>query len=296
MRLDAWIPLLAALAVVAPRPAPAQLPDTDIWVAPLVVEGDSVRIGTPRNVTRRTGYDNQPCFLPGSHRFLYASADGAGQTDVYRGAADSPAVERLTATPESEYSPTPFQGPGGGFCAVRVEADSTQRLWRFDADGGHPRVVAASVDSVGYFAWVDDKTVAVFVVGRPHTLRLVDIATGGEDIVARDIGRSILPVPGGRGLSFLERKPDDTFAFFLLPAAGGPPSKLIDAEGKGQDAVWVGDLLLMADGTRLFASRPFADETWRPVADLSASAMGPVTRLAASDDHRWLALVATKEP
>ena len=93
--------------------------------------------------------------LPDSQSFLYTAAETAGGTDIYR---RSPAIAchcvRVTRTPESEYSPTPFGSPAAGFLrAVRVvEADSTQRLWRFDMDGKNPALVMSDVDSVGYFS------------------------------------------------------------------------------------------------------------------------------------------------
>lgn len=277
----------------AARPARAQVPDTDIWLSALTVDGDSIWIGPPRNLTQRPGYDNQPCFLGTSRAFLFVSADSKARTDVFRYDLGTASITRVTATPESEYSPTPLGTPERGFCAVRVEADSTQRLWRFDLDGSHAAPVMSDVDSVGYFSWMDERTVAVFVVGRPHTLRVVDVPTQRESIVARDIGRSILEVPGGRGTSFLAASGAGHYRFFVLPSPTRAPVALIDAVGEAQDAAWLGDTLFMASGSRVFASRPFSGAGWRPIADLSGAGLGGITRLAITPDHRWIALVAT---
>ncbi len=275
-------------------PAVAQPPSADIWVADLRVTGDSFQVGKPRNVTRRPGYDNQPCFLPGGGAFLYVATDSSGQTDVFRFDRVADVVTRVTFTGESEYSPTPLAPPGDGFVAVRVEADSTQRLWHFDMDGSNPRVVASEVDSVGYFAWWDERMLVVFVVGAPHTLRLVDVETQSETVLARDIGRSILVAPAGRGVSFLTRESDGTYAFRLLPLSlpASEPLPLIDAVGEGQDAAWVGETLVMAGGAKLYAARPFAGPGWREVADFADAGIATVTRIAVSPDQRWIALVA----
>ena len=287
--------LILTLAVTVP-PAIAQPPSVDIWVADLQVTGDEIRLGTPRNATHRPGYDNQPCFLAGGSELLFVAADSSGQTDVFRFDVVSNTTTRVTFTPESEYSPTPLAAPGDGFVTVRVEADSTQRLWQFDMDGSNPRLVASEVDSVGYFAWWDEHTLVVFVVGSPHTLRLVDVATQKETVVARDIGRSILVAPGGRGVSFLSREDDDTYAFQLLPlpSTAGGPRPLIEAVGDGQDAAWIGETLVMAGGAKLFAARPFENSDWREIADFTGAGITKVTRIAVSPDRRRVALVATE--
>ncbi len=281
------IALYAVLAGVAAG-ARAQLPATDIWVADLAVDGGTVRIDTPENATRHPGYDNQPSFLPDGSGFLFSAADPGTGTDVFRWDAETGAVGRVTDTPESEYSPTPLDG---GFCAVRVEADSTQRLWRFDADGGSPRCVMTDVDSVGYFVWLDPRTVAVFVVGDPHTLRRVDVAAQAETIVARDIGRCLLRVPGTRDVTFTARDADGRYSFFRLPAADSTPVPLIAGAGEGQDAAWVGDTLLATTGTAVFAARPFESGVWTRVADAAKWRLHGLTRIAASPDGGTLALV-----
>ena len=93
-----------------------------------------VSVGVPVNVTARPGYDNQPFFLPNGRAFLYTSIREDSQADIYRYDIAARTSIRLTSTRESEYSPTPLPD-GSGFSAVRVEADSTQRLHPFQFQG-----------------------------------------------------------------------------------------------------------------------------------------------------------------
>ncbi len=278
-------------------PAAAQVPSTDIWLADLRVGGGEIQVGRPTNVVRRVGYDNQPCFLPDSRGFLYVQGDSNG-TDVYRYDRVSKRTIQVTETRESEYSPTPWGGHGQ-FCAVRVEADSTQRLWRFESDGSRPRLVLAAVDSVGYFAWLDRSTVALFVVGNPHTLRIVDVESGREKVVARDIGRSLLRIPRNGELSFLVHEPGTdppTYAFLSWKADGFPTARLIAALGAGQDAAWIDDMLVMADAGKVYGSHPFEGPGWLEIADFAAYGISGITRIAVSPDHRWMAVVAAESP
>ena len=88
---------------------------------------------------------------------------------------------------------------------MRVERDSTQRLWRFPTDGSAPSLVLRDVKPVGYFAWLDSVTLALFVLGNPNTLQIADTRTGVARVVTSNIGRSLQRVPGGRRASFVQR-------------------------------------------------------------------------------------------
>src|SRR5438067_362841 len=129
--------LLIALASASSPSVQQVAPSTDIFVAPLVVRGDRVEVGTPVNVTRRFGYDNQPAFSPDGRRLYYTSvrdsAPAPSQADIWQYDFASQRSTRVTATSESEYSATPTPD-GHAISVVRVERDSTQRLWRFPLD------------------------------------------------------------------------------------------------------------------------------------------------------------------
>jgi hypothetical protein len=298
--------LLGAIGLPWPSLVGAQVPSTDIWLAPLSIDRPSARkargqvsavhdihVGDATNVTRRLGYDNQPRFTGDGKSFLYTRSEERGGTDIYRYDIAAQRSLRLTETLESEYSPTPMGRSQEGFCAVRVEADSTQRLWRFNSNGSDPRLVMAHVDSVGYFEFLDKNTVALFVVGEPHTLRLVDVASELEVVEAADIGRALLRSPRG-GLTFLVHVPQSdppTYEFFSWTENRPFPTLLVPAYGTGQDAVWIGETLVMADGSTLYATRPFESPSWLPVVDLGPYGLSAITRITASPDKKWLAIV-----
>ena len=174
--------VLALLAAVQAAPPP----DTEIFLAPLST-GAGAPVGTPVNVTNSPGYDNQPSFTPDGAAILFTSIRGGGtQTDIYRYDVASAATTRVTNTPESEYSPT-VTPDGAHISVIRVEADGTQRLWRFTIDGRAPELVLTDVKPVGYHAWADDRTLALFVLGSPATLQIADTRTGeGRDRRPRD--------------------------------------------------------------------------------------------------------------
>ena len=297
------------------QPAAAPANDPDIYLATLSSARGKLTIGKPVNITASPGYDNQPSFTPDG-RLLFASARGARPapaaapaqggraaappTDIYRFVIATGAIERVTNTPESEYSPT-VTPDGAHISVVRVEADGTQRLWQFGLDGREPSLVLADIKPVGYHAWLDAHTLALFVLGQPATLQVADVRTGKAEIVAQGIGRSILRAPSG-GASFVRQvrtAPDipPTYSIELLAwprPAGAQPTALIQAiPGSGDpNLAWTSDgaLLTVADGI-LYSCRQ-GDREWTRAGDLNALGLKGVSRLAVSPRGDHIAIVA----
>jgi hypothetical protein len=293
-----------------PAPAPAAAPpDTEIFLASFSVGGTPV-VGPGRNISNSPGYDNQPSFTPDGRGILFTSIRGGGtQTDIYRYDVASGAIARVTDTPESEYSAT-VTPDGEHISVIRVEADSTQRLWRFTLDGRQPELVLADVKPVGYHAWADDHTLALFVLGQPATLQLADTRTGKADVIARNIGRSLQRIPSiGRGsstISFVERVPpgagngEAVLSIRELDSKTRRVTPLVAAVAGAREAdcAWTPDgMLVMAEKDVLYGWRPStgsgqaAQTTWRRLADLGALGFHGVTRLAISPAGDRIAIV-----
>ena len=274
--------------------APAAPPATDIYLADLRVASGRVSVGVPVNATARPGYDNQPFFLSDGRAFLYTSIREDSQADIYRYDIEAQTSIRLTMSRESEYSPTPLPD-GSGFSAVRVEADSTQRLWAFDLDGSRPRLVLDSIKPVGYHAWADGHTLVVFVLGSPSTLQIADASSRGArgEVVAHDIGRSLQRIPGRPSVSFVQR--DSVAGPWLeeLDTRTHRVTKLVKAPPGADFFAWTpGGIVLTASGTKLYQWDPRRGSAWDEVADFSAAGLSSVTRLAVSPQGDRLAIVA----
>ena len=285
--------LLLALAALRPAgPLAAQgPPGTDIWVAGLTLRDGRVALGTPANVTARPGYDNQPAFLPDGSGLLYTRIGPDAQADVWRYDFATRSARALITTPESEYSPTPI--PGGGISVVRVERDSTQRLWRFDADGTHPALLLEQLKPVGYHAWAGDSTLALFVLGSPNALVIAVAGTTRADTVARDIGRSPQTIPGRHAVSFVQRVDSSESWLAEVDAATRAVRRLVRLPRGADFHAWTpGGLVLTSDGATLYQWDSRAGGPWVPVADLSALGLRGATRLAVSPRGDRLALVA----
>lgn len=263
--------------------------DPDIWLAELDRRDGNLVIGTPREAIHRAGYDNQPYFTPDGGGFWYAAMDEhSGQAEIFLYRLDGPFEQVTRSAPESEYSPTPLPD-GSGLSVVRVEADSTQRLWKIPFDGSEATVLLPDLAPVGYHAWIDASTVALFVLGSPPTLQVADVVGGAPRLVAEGIGRSIRSIPGTSSVSFVTIGEDAT-AVLNRYDPDGTVTPLVETVGNGDFHAWTPDgSVLMAQGAQIHAWTP-GSAGWSLVADLSEYNVR-VTRLAVSPDGSHIALV-----
>ena len=264
-------------------------PSTDIWMASL--DGRGVpHVGRAVNLTHRTGYDNQPSFTPDGSAILYTMIEGSGPSDIWRIDITSHARTRVTTSEvESEYSATPMPD-GVHFSSVRVEADSTQRLWRFALRGTEaPSVLLPNIKPVGYHVWASDVTLGLFVLGSPATLQIADVRTGATDVVARNIGRALQKIPGRHAISFQQLGADGAWitTYDLVTRQATPIAKLPE---RADFHIWTRDgVLLTASGSKILA---WVNGKWDVAADLTADGVHNISRLAISAKGDRLAFVA----
>jgi hypothetical protein len=294
-------------AAPAPRATPPP-PDTEIYLAPMTIVNGAIELGPAVNITSNPGYDNQPSFTPDGRSLLFTSVrggpvaapgTGATQTDIYKYDIAAKRIAQVTSTPESEYSPTVT--PAGNISVIRVELDEakTQRLWQFGADGRNPRLVLENVKPVGYHAWADDHTLALFVLGQPATLQLADTRTGVAVPLASDIGRSIQPIRGAQAagrISFVQRERNGEAVTFIVKELD-PATRAISVltpavpGATEADTAWTPDgMLLMVKGSTLYGWRR-GQSGWKEVASLERLSLSGITRLAVSPKGDYLALV-----
>ena len=279
--------LVASLAG-AQNPAPA--PSTDVYRIRLEPGAKVV------NITNRAGYDNQPAWIDGT---LFWTVQADGQTDIYKRDFNTSANAAVVKTPESEYSAA-MTPDGKGYAVIRVELDSAQRLWRFPLAGGAPNVVLADIKPVGYFAYLDANTLALFVLGNPNTLQIADTRTGKGVVVTTNVGRSIQHVPGGRRASFTQRVDGKTLLETVDPAPRANSAFAIDTVATLPDSadfvVWrSATTVITGAGSRLMQLN-LPSKEWAVLADLSTQGIRRISRLALSPRGDEIAFVADETP
>jgi Tol biopolymer transport system component len=295
--LVSLVALLVAPAHVEAQSAVAPA-NSDIYLARILRRGDSLVLSASLNVTHRAGYDNQPAFLTDASGFLYTAIDSTGQADIWRYEIRTRRRTRVTNTPESEYSPTMMPG-SSRFSVVRVEADSTQRLWSFALNGRDPQIVIESLAPVGYHAWLDTLRVAAYVLGTPSTLHVLRRDGSEDEVRASDIGRSLQRIPAQDWYSFVQHDSTKTPWIVAQPFDGGAVSRLVRSTAEDEFFAWSpdGSLYSASDSTILRWNGVSGDGSrWLPLASLAPLRVKHISRLAVSPDGRWLVFVAEPAP
>lgn len=288
--------LVGALVAFALCPLPSALvraqgaPATEVYLAPLTISGTSVTAGAAVNIANNPGYDNQPSFLPDSSGVIFTSNRDGKQNDIYRWDIKTSKLVQLTNTPENEYSPL-VSPDGKSFVCVH---GTEQSLFRYDLDGSHPRLAYQhGKELIGYHVWTTDTEMAAFILGSggaPATLQVINTANGASQTIASAIGRSLLMRPGAGTVSFVAKsaKPWTIQQFDVKTHAVTTVGEALE---NSEDLTWLpdGKRLLMGQGSKLSMWREGAG--WSVVADLAAAGVTKITRLAASRDGKWLAIV-----
>lgn len=284
--------MLAVARCVFGQTAP---PSTDIFLVDVLKRGGQLALGTPTNITFRPGYDNQPLFTPDGKSLLFTSQREGEQTDIYRYDLATRFTAPITKTAESEYSPT-VTPDEKSFSVIRVEADKTQRLWQFPLAGGTPALVLTNIKPVGYHVWLDANTLALFVLGQPNTLQLVDVKSEKAEVLAQSIGRALHRIPGQPSqFSFVHKAEKEWWvkAYDLKTRQTTNLIKTLPGSPSSEDCAWLPNgTLLMAQGSNIYKWQRGKDADWQLIADLEASGVTNITRLAVNAKGDKLALVA----
>ena len=277
--------LLAVLPIHVAFAAPAP-PGTDVWLVDLSIKNEDVDAANPRNLTARSGYDNQPHFIT-AHSFLFTSMDNTGQTDVWRYELSDSTAAPLSQTPESEYSPTP--APEGAVSVVRVSLSGVQQLWTLAPGETEFEVLFPMLEGVGYHAWLDGVDVAMFMVTDPAELHVGNRSNGEVVKLAKDIGRSLQPVPDMPGsLAFTEPGSDGKRWIKRLDFYDRRITPLAPLPDENEDFIFLPDgKLVIANGRAL---NVWNGNEWQEFARFE-NLPGDITRLAVSPDAAHLAMV-----
>ena len=303
LSLVAWAVLTVAGQTPTPSPA-ATPPPSDIFVVDVKIKVevktkvDELKFGEPKKITDYVGYNNQPFFMPDGHTILYTSIRNQ-QADIYSYDLKTGATSQVTNTPESEYSPT-LMPDGKNISVVRVEADGkTQRLWKFPLAGGAPSLIIENIKGVGYHLWIDDHTIALFIVGeagKSNFLEIYDMQSGKSQFIIENPGRVLRRIPRHNQFSFVHKISDQHWEIKAFDLKTRTSASLIATLAGVEDYAWLPDgQLLMAKDAKLFAVTPLSGQQWREVADLSAARVKRITRIAVDGKGSRIAFVAVRE-
>jgi dipeptidyl aminopeptidase/acylaminoacyl peptidase len=272
-----------------PAATAQSLPETEIYLCQIKHKKGAWKISQPKNITQRPGYDNQPAFTPNGKSILFTSIRDKPTTDIYAFALKKNKLTQLTNSPEGKYSPT-ITPDKKNISVVRGEE---QQIWRFPLTGNpDPTLVFSNPGKVGYFCWLSPDSLAVFMLGEPHTLHLATTAGTLSEAYAANIGRALHKVPGKAAVSFISKANGESWEIQQLDLQTKAITTLVKTLPNSEDFTWTTDgKILMAQGPRLYEYNPQQPQDWVQIADFSGTGLKNITRLALDAKNKQLAFV-----
>lgn len=268
-------------------------PATQLYLAKIKVKSSGVNVKGLKKISEFKGYNNQPHFAPNGKTVYYTANKGGKQTDIFAYNVKSGKTTRVINTTTSEYSPT-VMPDGKHFSCIMVEADGTQRLWKFPLTGGKPSLVLKSIKPVGYHAWVNDDVLILFVLGdknNPNTLQIASASKDQTKVITQRIGRCFGKLPGkGSMMSFVHKLKDGQWMIKKIDMETRYYSNLTPTLKGSEDYVWTKKgSIIMGQGPKLFEWKQ--GQKWKEIADLSTNGIKKITRLAINPRNNLLVIV-----
>ncbi|MFM7853263.1 MAG: hypothetical protein ACKO96_15400, partial [Flammeovirgaceae bacterium] len=222
-----------------------------------------------------------------------SSFNDDGRSDIRFYNFKTKKTSNLTQTQEREYSPT--LTPDGKYISCIIQRDNNaQDLGMYPLASGPPAVAIGNL-IVGYHAWMDANRILLFVLGTPLTLRIYDLKTEQDKIIAENIGRSLHKIPTKNAMSFVKKTTDTEWSVMQLDNDTGAISKLMDTLPQREDLCWTPDgKIIMSNGTKLFIADPFGDKQWKEIVLPTEANLKGITRLAMNAKGDRLAVVVAE--
>lgn len=287
MRLNISFKILLVLFTIS---AQAQLPETDIYLAKINQGSFGTTFTDMQNITHRKGYDNQPFFTPDGRELLYVAIYDTTQSDIYAYSLQDKNTRKVTNTKESEYSPTVVDmGKKQMYTVVRVDADSGQRLYNLDMNDPSIAELIPHTDSIGYYCRMNDSLIAMFILGKPNTIEILNVNTGKRLPLSNNIGRCIRYSPSKKILYYVIKETEKDWYIHSYNLRSKRIEKIIKTpEGSEDFALMPDGKIIIGKGAKLLE---LDKDHWTTIADFSEYVQG-FYRIAVNREGTLLALVA----
>jgi hypothetical protein len=186
------------------------------------------------------------------------------------------------------------------FSVVRVEKDSTQRLWAFPVNGGTPNPILPNVTGIGYYEWiyndieskVRSNQIALYILGKENSLQLLNLSNSKADTLTLNPGRGFHQVGNTLIYSVLQAGSATKLVQYDLNTMEKSNLKVNLPDSVEDFAVSPAGILLAADKGKLIKFDPKTDSDWVLVKDFKGTDLGNFYRIAVSADGKKIALVS----
>lgn len=271
-----------------------QPPSSSIWKIDLTIENEGLI--TLDNYTlvsgfKSDGYNNQPWFKD-ENIFLFSASEGI-KTNIFKADLSSGKLQQITATEESEFSPQ-MQKNDQYYSWIRLEKDGSQRLWHAPANHSTYGYPITPIDlKVGYYQWLDEHALALFVLRENHNELIIwENTSGKEKFLAKDPGRCLQT--GDKGLLYYTvQRGQKNLILYSYDHQTGRSNMLLrmPAGSSGDFCNGPDGLLLTFSGEYLLGFRPGLDSSWKNLARLRGMEDKKISRMAYNGQGKLIFVV-----
>jgi hypothetical protein len=210
--------------------------ESEVYLLDFTLAAGEFEVGSPINISRNPGYDNQPSFL-GEDDLLYARTRN-GQTDIARYSLSKKKTTWLSATPGgSEYSPLKIPGKEA-VSSIRLDTTGLQRLYSYPLNGGQAELLSADL-KIGYHLWYNPEVlVCTVLIEDRMDLVVINLKDDSQYTVQKGVGRSLHRIPDSERISYTALEEGKVLVKTMHPESGS--TEVLTALPNGvQDLCWV---------------------------------------------------------
>lgn len=257
---------------------------TNIYLFALEYNDAKLSVHSPRFITKfnEKGYNNQPFFVNDHELLISVKLPFSEQNDIYSLNLSNNVKRQITKTSLSEFSPSLSQDLKFLSC-VRVDdpVTSLQRIYSYEyKPGGLVFSPFSDIKNVGYFSWLDQKNVALFLVNKPNQVALVNIDSKDPLIFSSDIGRCLQK--NAKGNLIYVHKINDEFWYIKEYDHINQRAAIITETVPGAEDFALTDTghFIMGKDSKLYSILPDKQKSWLEIADLSYYGIRNIKRIA----------------
>lgn len=267
---------------------------SEIYLFDLKEKKGKIILSNGRNVTNHAGYDNQPSFHKDEPLLYYSSFNKEERSDLKSYNYKTKTTKNITETNEREYSPTLTPDKKYVSCIIQRE-NGVQDLGKYPVDGGEATVIIDNL-TVGYHAWADQESLALFILGKegtPNSLHYVQLTAKTDTVLAENIGRSLHKIPTGNAISYVHKLSEGNWEIKKLQLNTLKSEKIGTSLPGREDMAWTpSGILVSSDGSKLYQ---LMGNTWKEIVlKETIPDLKGITRLAVSAKGDKLAIVVSE--
>ncbi len=259
----------------------AQLPNSQIYAVSFTQTGDNFSFRDVKYLTNfnNPGYNNQPNFVSNRKIQLVSNYYNKDNNDIIELDLQSQKMYRFTDTKEAEYSPLPMPNSKYISC-VRVFDDEQQLLWAFPKSRQNTGAsIIDNLSNVGYYAWLSEEEIAMFLVGTPHKLVIHNIESEERKEVIDNIGRCLKVNSDGK-LIFIHKMNDEFWFLKSYDPSTEQIETIVQTFSKNEDFEILRDgSILMGEKSFLYRYNPADNKAWVEIGNFKKYGINSIKRI-----------------